>query len=415
VSSKLRIHLFADLRGRDADAGIVARIIPAGDETPGDEQQVVIPIGSSTAARDVVVPPGWYVVEARLPSGAHVRQNVRVAEGEVQDVGLRLHPITRSGGGWQQVTSQACASRRDETSTAAHETSAPPEARALFVERMSPRTWERLADAQEGRRRVVASDLESLLRPVGGLALVGSAGPDDDGWTFTMQHAVGGPDWKTVVMVRRAGATELVALPIPWRTRGEDAEIEIAVPCDASAPIAVAVADPDFGTLVGYLGAGAIDSAGRLLERGSPHWGLVEALMDRKIENPFAAAAAACVLVQGERSGERQDWDAWIERLATWHEWFPDGQVLLGVRRLRTATSPSDVVAAREAFETAIRAGVPVLAPIARLLLDGVTTIVGDPDFESGSLDQVVPSLRAVMLRLDRCQPFTVLRFLEGT
>ena len=136
--------------------------------------------------------------------------------------------------------------------------------------------------------------------------------------------------------------------------------------------------------------------------------------MERKLESPYAAAAAGCVLVQAETEGARQDWDRWLENLALWNDWLPDAHALLGVRRLRTAETVADLDRARASFEQAVHAGIPSLAPVARLLLEGVTTLVADPKFHSGQLDKVQPSLRAILLRMDGCQPLTVLRFSEA-
>jgi hypothetical protein len=138
-----------------------------------------------------------------------------------------------------------------------------------------------------------------------------------------------------------------------------------------------------------------------------------KALYD-KVTNPVAAAVGAFLLLKSDPTPSAE-WHEWVTNLASWFPWLPDGEVLRGTLCMRVATTDEDVTAARDAFDRAWRRGIPVLAPVLRLLLDGMTTLVDDPDAEAGDLESLLPAVRAVAGAMATDQAFTTLRLGERT
>lgn len=390
---RLDIHLQKSTLTTEIGRGAVARIIPLGAKAK-KATTLVIPAGTGKTSASVNVAPGKYLVETRLPSGSIVRQSVDVAPRQKpQTIALEATPGT-----WMsaQAPAQVAPKRPRPTKggTAVH---------AIAIDRMRADTWEQL----HLLARSAALPTVDQLRTAFGSSLPERVTPERTGAgsaTYLWSADYGLP--QTVIVVERPGTVELVPIPVPWRTfAGGVAEIECTVPADPSAVIRCAVRDPDFGPVLGHLASGSVADARLLLDQRSLQW------LEHKRENPYAAALGACVLIKAEATGKPQPWDPWVDNLARWFPSLPDGAALQGVRRLQRARKRKDLAGVGEAFEATLARGVPIFAPIAAMFLDGLATLVADPSFDSGTLDDRLPAVRAVMLRMQSGHAFTVLRF----
>ncbi len=393
--ARLDIHLQKSTLSNDIDRGAVARIIPLGAKSKKKAKALVIPAGSGRKSASIDVAPGEYLVETRLPSGALVRQAVSVARRE----DTKSISLEADSGTW--LSAQAPA---QVTAKASRPATSGPRVHALAVDGMRDDTWPRLLSLARGSSLPSVDELRSAFG--GSLPVrVSPARREGAVSTYGFTDDYGLP--QTLIIVERPGILELVPIPVPWPTVAEElAEIECAVPSDPAQVIRCAVRDRDLGPVLGHLASGSIADARLLLGGRALEW------LQHKGDNPYAAALGACVLIKAETTRRRQPWDAWVDNLAARFP-LPDGPALQGVRRLQLARTRKDLAAVKDAFERALARGVPIFAPVAAMLLDGLATLVADPSFDSGSLDDRLPAVRGVLLRMQSGHAFTVLRFEE--
>jgi len=403
MSATLKINLRKTLLGSNARAGAVATIIPIGEASDDSlSQSVVIPAGYG-AFREVSVPAGRYLVETMLPSGSFVRQQVTVKEHEEREVQLDSGS-SNEWMGWQSLVAQSRVPERTGDTA--------PRVTTLHLRpTMRVGCWKRLARLVRKRTLLtpaeIADALDADLQPPEKAAFV-----NDRVSSFGYENVP-----RSIAIVERKGVAEAVMLPVPWRTHEGIARFEIAAPHDPTAPLGLSINDSDFGAMVGYLGSGALPTAQQMLEPTGDLMATVGPVLFGKVRNPFAAVAAAAVLVQAETTGERQKWDDWIDNLATWFPDIPDGEILRGVRRLALARVPADLDDVRQTFAGALRRGLPIFASVARSFVQALNTLVGDQSVDSSELeaDGAYAAVRDTMRRVQVRQAFTVLRFEERT
>jgi hypothetical protein len=417
MTAPLKIRLLQYRYGVDAEAGALARIVPLG-ETAANPLTVVVPVGSSSETwKTVSVEPGDYLVEARLPSGGLAREHVAVtAKGS--EVVLR-GPVTRS----ENLAWQAAAvphSRVFLESVMLGAGATRPVVTSFVIEDSGAAPWERLAELAVGSRPPTVAQLARVfgrtqLDPphepqvtLGALEL--------HRWDFELgTKSLPNPAKRRMVVIERGDFVELLTLPTPWLVNDANhaAAVELAIPLDPTAPIGVTVQDPHFGSVIGYLAAGSTSDARTLLDHSEPSNDLLVAALHKKVQNPFAAAAGACVLVHTS-SRAAQKWDGWLANLEKWFPWMSDGSVVHGLRQLRTG----HIQQAWASFETAFARGIPVFAPCARDLFDAISMFVSSHNkmFVPSSKKRWIGSeqlaaMRTVMLCMQPDQAFTVLRF----
>ncbi len=212
------------------------------------------------------------------------------------------------------------------------------------------------------------------------------------------------------VTIKRAGRLDVVTAPWPWRTPSGDppSRIDIAVPTDPSLPVSVAVRDPAFGALLGYLTNGSLTTARQLLAKDSRASRLALESLYRKVDNPYAAVAGAYVLTQGGASTKDASWHEWVDNLSNWFPWLPDGPILRGSLLLQERDP--DLGAVSDAFSEGFSRGLPVYTSVFRLLFEGATMLRGDSGGAPGWLEHALPILDIIAGRLDPGQPFTTIR-----
>lgn len=217
----------------------------------------------------------------------------------------------------------------------------------------------------------------------------------------------------------------LCVLPHPWRkVSGDEASVELMVgpdqPLDADKAtvqsdvpwsVSTIARDDQVASVLSYFAAGD-DSAAAFLATTALD------LLFGKIVNPLAASAGAYVLVdqwlrQRGTDPRAAAWLEWIDNLARWFPWLPDGEILRGWIALAGRAGKPLVETARGAFVEAERRGIPVYTAGVRRLADGLVRIANQDKAEGREDRAVIDALertRRVAWSTDPRFPFTTIR-----
>jgi hypothetical protein len=430
MGTRLQLRVDKVMFGEQALSGAVADVIPISREHNAPSYKgVVIPV-SSHDTKEIDVLPGRYLVQAYLPSGNRLSMQVDALPDQMTPAVLEARRTSNEWLGWQDLVGQ----RAGEPASAEEE----EPAHLLFDEGQGPLSMGVMGGFSPTLRLVDAAadpsvwtNLHDLSKLRAGLsvgqvvnALNAIYSPDLTP-TFTNDHTASfilQPQGLLLGSLRygiveRLGTIDLFCLPIPWnrldRSSVErEASIDIAVPLNPKEYVGVAVHDPDLGTLLGFIATGRLPLANAISKEGTDARNQMLLALAQKFKNPFAAAVGAYLLLQSDPM-PNAEWHSWVTNLAYAFPWLPDGAVLLGALRMRFATTDNHVAEACAAFSDAWKRGIPVFAPVLRLLLDGVSTLVGDPDAKAGDLENALPAIRSVARAMATDQAVTSLRFGE--
>lgn len=199
-------------------------------------------------------------------------------------------------------------------------------------------------------------------------------------------------------------AVELLSLPMPWRVvmSGREADIEVVLqkPADPTGFSTSAVArDEELGTLLGYLSSGALSTARQMAETA-------KGMLFDKFDNPFVAAAGAYALVGTALQATDRDWHDWVRNLMMKFPHIPDGAIQWGQLKIRMRRSSEDIEEAKNAFKTAYKRGLPFYSMGMRWLLDGLEAVSRD----DAEIEEMLKSVRRLAWRTHFQQPFTIIR-----
>jgi hypothetical protein len=180
----------------------------------------------------------------------------------------------------------------------------------------------------------------------------------------------------------------------------------------------LSIDDPTFGQMLEYMQTGDLKSSNVLLEEA-------KLKLRDKVENPYAAAAGAYVLLSSGMRDEALRWGEWIYNLAHGFHTLPDGMVLYSTLLLQ---GPSErwpwlvtlkgEVDERALLREALRAIIESLKrgpPLYRLGLSFLTSnlqilaseLVDDHGMR-GQVTEAERFVRHLSLRVDPLQPFSV-------
>lgn len=439
------------------DLGAVARIRRL--DGASMEKSVAVGVGGG-ATRIEGLDGGVYEVQLHLPSGKILAQEVEV--GATDDIS-RL--IFDAGGapnrmlGWQHFAG-AVASRADRIDTlfnlsargldleasfdptdddhspddifasalgatpdhgrpkllmieapSANETAEPDGARTLEV-------WKALANGVRGEIRPVQMVKGFVCKRQNAL----DETDNHDTWRFGFapDHVSGKRPPRRFAHVQLAGSSELVSLPLPWRTDGYQGNwqpedyVDLVVDSSGRAkPVrsSVMVRDNKYSGIIAYMNNGAMTLAGELMRAGN----IVEAravdLLSEKARSPLGACAAAYVLLSttsfdGAQGGS---WLSWIENLGTnpRYNWIPDAALLCARVRMQTAETQAQVLCAIPLLHRALRNGLPFYSLGLSWMLEALTRLRK----EDSLLNEIFPHVEKVARYLDVSQAFLVLKF----
>ena len=432
MTGELHVRVQAMLYEADARTGftVVGNLYPVTGRGTA-LREVLLPLGAGVAPAVFPVAPGRWLVEASLPSGDLLCEEVQVTEGSRVPVDLDATDSPHETHSWQYVVGNV------EPGHIYHDASTVP-----VPNSSGSRSFERLrptADRDPGpgpapagvalswfgdggasapgvaALNVLAEEEATLVPQRLASSLLTVRGRLDhvepattDGTSHLFRFGAGGPTSGLVPGQRQyltaaaGGDAYLVTLPCPWLTvDGSEAVVEVLVNSRQSptgSAISVTVRDPAIGAGLAYLANGALARAATVFRD-------VQAMLYGKVMNHLAAAAAGYVLVGTDLAEEPQEWDQWLENLREWFPQLSDGAILWGVRRLRLAQTDEDVEAARQSLVEGFDRGLPAYTLGLSWLIDSLSEFPDDPECAE-RLEQV----RRLSWRVDMREPFVVVR-----
>lgn len=474
ATGKFNLLLMKKHLGSAIANGVVARIQRvaergAQESLVEDYRDVVIPAGP-TVSTSVDVEPGWYRIQAFLPSGQILQTDRTIGPDEVVDVRFEPPSSGREWLSWQRYEGNA------------------PEAGALVqlppIRRAGKRRSARgvrdiLGDVPRVIRHAAGVDAQGLgylLSSLGralldslnqwrnlvgaverGATLLPLTQPSDLSGDALWDQLAGVVDPKMyfctwtpaaetnsfmeVGLKQREGAVslwrvtrpegqlssthawllmeasdtvEVARVPLPWLdpVSGQYAEAEALVDESGSrrgARLSLTVRDNTLGGLLAYLGCGCTPAA-RVLLDALDQKGLVSRAIAEKEANPFAACASAYAGLALFEPSERERWDNWLPNIVNWFPWLPDGAIVHARRIILRPNRPDERGQALTALKTAFRAGIPYFSAGVFHLRDGLS-LYASKDAEAKTMLETVSRLAG---RIDRNQAFTVIRYPKG-
>jgi len=426
AKTTLNLRLEKGLDGRQLRNGAIANVYPVG--TSSSEQNkslrnIVIPAGSGPASRSIDVDPGRYLIEAKLPSGEVLSQEVEVPQATPSlEVSLRGEDSPGESLTWQSFTGTAKPQeRRADITDSGFESFgavAPSPRPAIEVSHLTlppmqpgeDRSWQWRSVAESTRKPVERAAWLGMVRPL----QPGSSGSSVQSFVvdggepgpYANPHQPDLPNGRQLAWIGQGVEWELASLPVPWLNteRFVRSEIDIAVRTELADPrgfrTSLTVRDESFASAVGFMTVGGLANAATMFNQAR------DMLME-KVANPFAAAAGAYVLVSTQQGSETQTWHNWVSNLMNWFPWLPDGAIQYGRLKQLDESSDQDLDEARDALFQGYQRGLPFFSAGVRWLLNGLTILASDGDGEAEEMAKIV---HRVSLRTCMAQPFTIVR-----
>ncbi len=417
--------------------GAVATLQRVADESGaavrhGQRLDVTIPANSGSpgsSVEHVAVDPGRWLVEATLPSGELISEEVVVASG--QKVPVTLYAAESSPHewlGWQHLVGNIEGAKtlkllRDRAQAAVE----------LATKTLNTKVDTNTLIDKIGKLRVNVTELvlnKVALPPAvylcekqGGLhgaeAWTKVLAPDpavttacssswEDRTEATWLYELTGPaqlPQRHFAHVEWLGERFAVSLPLPWRALSDNRQVPVQMmvrmhPLEGNVQIGVVVEDSDFAPMAGLMTASTLPKATVAVRQAYD-------MLFQKNLHPLGAAAGGYVLLAAG-DGTDSNWHGWIDNLANWFPNIPDGAILKASLRLRFPKSKDSPAEARAALLEAFDRGIPYYSAGVSWLLDGLTVFADDP-----TVDQKMRIVQRVALRLDLSQAFTVVRIGE--
>ena len=216
-----------------------------------------------------------------------------------------------------------------------------------------------------------------------------------------------------IMVLENKLASQFAVLPVPWiQDLNREHKIQVLVNLPASRvsheTLAVSIAIPDrrVGAVIGYLGSGLLPTAEKLVKTAT------DMLYDKMV-NPIAAAAGAYVMVFAEKSNERDEWHKWVENLMNWFPWLPDGAIIHSWLKLIYGNKNKDLVEARKNLLEGFRRGLPFYSKGVKMLLDGLTIFANDAGHKDIEIEDALKTVRRIAINTNMRQPFTTISLLK--
>jgi hypothetical protein len=421
--SGFKLRLDSDLMGQELRHGAVARIYRIDEEGVTQSRgarSVTIPAGSGYEFQTIDADPGHYFIEAKLPSGEILSEQVRVMpNADPLEVRLRGSASAHEWQSWQHFAGNVGSI---ETYDSTPRKQMLRGFRSLFRTASTRPSVELVSirlDANEDRSTQWSMLAESINRkPENGLwsglgQSLNADNSDDMYQSFVVSNnsaafpSIEPSTCRRFLTVRLGDEQEIVTLPFPWRDLSQpyqDGVADVLVRDEIANATAfrstVTIRDTTFGSALSFMTASGLESAGFLFDQAKD-------LLFQKAENPLAAAAGAYVLVSNQHEPKKEVWHDWIRNLMNFFPWLPDGAIQYGRLKLRDEESDGDVEEGRAALFSAYRRGLPFFSAGVRWLLSGLTVLADGDDSEA---EQMMRIVHRVSLRTDMSQPFTVIR-----
>ena len=199
------------------------------------------------------------------------------------------------------------------------------------------------------------------------------------------------------------GAT-LICLPTPWMTANEE-EAAISLLLDARSvgrafDYTITVANPLINNVLGYVNAGAIHQAARLIP-----YKRAEEMLFTKMSRPIEAAIGGYLLLLGQDGDayrrDSGDWKEWLKNLDIWFDWMPDGAIINAAQFFVMRKGDADK--SYEALMRGYKRGLPYFTFGLKLMMDGMRYFVREGDDQAG---KCLANLETIARKTDPTKPF---------
>jgi hypothetical protein len=432
MTGRLYVHLECGYSGDVAKGVLTTLVGNVYAVTPGNPslRQVALPLGWEASPASFDLAAGRYIVEASLPSGQILSDDVEVRDGE--DVTVRLN-VTESphethilqyvvgniepSAVYHGAGSYPVPRSQGSRGFAGHvpgpvgaDLPQPVDVAMLPRGDTRPLSIENLNALRDRHPIDAVRGVEDLVGRPGPATPMLPSYPEQHSPIFRLDDLTmpGVPGTSPLYQYATATAPAdayLITVPWPWPDSGGGRiPVEVLLNLRQSptgSAVSVAVRDPVVGGGLGYLAAGSLEKAAVMFTD-------VESMLYTKVSNPLGAAAGGYVLIGTETSGELQRWDSWLGNLRVWYPQLSDGAILWGARRLRTAREEGHLDEARSALLEGYQRGMPVYTLGLTWLIDGLSAFPEDPAC-AAALQQV----RQLCWRVDMREPFVILRLGE--
>jgi hypothetical protein len=415
-------------------------------------------------ATSVEVKPGHYFVEAVLPSGEILADDISVEHNKESNLVLEAEASAHEWLSWQSFNGNRAAAMPRESATLAllgdgrmprpmhfkAKAKRKSKSRAMLGRRQARRvhgqgagghpgivqvsigspliiyrnpnlsvggrshgsdTWEWLAGLMKRRSSAVTADIDpnypqTLITPYA--CDVSNAVyriKSQDVRTAASERLMEANEiWRTFAGVSRHEAIELISLPIPWTIieSGSEAIVEVGVRQVNSSGLFCSAATVSDGVLGALLGY--LSSGSLPTVRG-----MIERAKNNlyyKTLNPFAAAAGGYALVGTALTAKQEEWHSWIRNLMNLFPAIPDGAIQWAQLKLRARRHKSDLTEAREALKATYDRGIPFFSMGIKWLIEGLEWAAA----EDSEAARMLIAVREVARRVNYQQPFTSIR-----
>lgn len=420
---RVRVNVAAGGPGLDEGIKIVGNIHATAPGSRG-QRSVLFPLGTQAPPAEFSVEAGGYLVEATLPSGVLLAEQVHVAEGASATVELEAPGEPDESRSLQYVLGNVLPAPAPPVRIAPPQgdlpgrygiphpspRTEPPKLVRLRTEASSAASYRSLNELAGLPPADAASAVQSAMVPTGPPEDPVPAQGDDAVAIYRVRGgaapANGPVPSRDFLLVEAAGHRLLAVLPTPWPdARGRDTAAEVVVhlrPRPAASRVSVTVRDPDLTAGLAYLAAGNLAKAaavfaaieGLLYAPGTPD----------AVANPLAAVAA-CYLFLGTGSpGTSAGWTDRVPDLSRQLPLFGDGPILQAALQLREATTARDEEAAKQLAKAAFRRGLPAFTLGLSWLVDLLAEFPEDAECEA-----MLAQVRRLAWRAEMREAFVVL------
>jgi hypothetical protein len=403
MAEERRVEVRIDkwLEGEQARLGVPVRFRPVVEDPKTkvrriDRQRqiktVIAPVTRTAYGSPVSLVPGDYDVEAVLPSGEPLGEELKVpaahqANEDTIEVVLRGDYSPNEWRSWGHFTGSPLTSLRqvDRERRLEVNPNFQPSKLEVSIGQMAmselsgsfnPARWDDWFTFLEARRHNSEEAPEIRLEENDfGLAwkTEGGFGAEPIVIRFTQQRpptaslepeAIGKD--RIYAAIRGKSGTRLIGLPWPWGWPSSDQipfeilalEDRETLRCD---PI---LRDPEWAGLVAYLNKGRLDLASEILKAA-------QVALYGKFQNPLAAAAGGYVLLSYGATGEEEEWPSWLGNLNHYFPHFPDGAVLRA-RWLLGQNTEEGLLEAHQLLYEAVDRGIPYFTTGIVWLMEGL-------------------------------------------
>jgi len=414
---------------------------------------VLVPVSDGSEMCPVVLDEGAYMAQVRLPNGSFLTNTLRVLPG-ANPLAYTIQPReSPSSAPLRPVFAPMRRGAPSKSSTRARQSrlvrpSSPVDADDAITAENSAIALVESSVSPASIRAALKSDSTNHAELVG--ACIGR--PDIKDWTFsgpiegggmrasvplstTASHPLTQEDSPSIARryafvynqpAQTRTAKLLLCLPGEWRgigtLRTERMQVDVTRNWDGDKRrlrATLTLTDPRMQSMLGFMQTGDVAAAMEVMDASLE-------VLDSRSQNPYAAAGAAYLLMNGT-TDTNAPWEDWVSYLARKFGDLPDGNILHATLLLQRGRQlaerfrggshfPMDEAArlalALDRVQGAITKGVPLYRFGIRYLLTNLSILRrAFPDPSSSSMDLAAAERLVgwLSMRVDSRQPFTVL------